>query len=684
MTPETGVYLCHNQSRIDAVRFKTRKLYWILPIALFIAFALWAGLETLRNLSFEAIPARPVEQIEFDENSLLYDFVNDIEVLEEKIDENIRGICSYIDGRYDCSDFRTVSLLRILYLFPDRLSEAQHKRIKETLLNFKYWMDEPGADSMCYWSENHQILFASAEYLAGQLWPEELFPNNGLIGRERQTRARRRILTWLEQRWKYGFTEWYSNVYYVEDIAALSNLIDFAGDPEIVMKATIIMDLLLFDIASQSWKGTFISNSGRLYEKHKKGGSGSSMNAVVQHIWGFPLGADERRGMDLNFIYNERYEVPDVIRAVGADEGSRVIRTSNGLDLTELKSEGLLGTEDPQIMMQWGMEAFTNPETIRNTLDIINRYKLLSQKDLNGFTSINYGLLRYSGLLPLLSRIMDPQTNGIAIQRSNSYMYRTDDYSLSTSQAYHPGSHGDQQHIWQATLSNELSIFTTHPAVLPEQNPPNGNSPTYWVGSGRLPHSVQEGNINMTLYRLPERPGPMEKSMLLFTHAWFPEGLFDEVILDERRIFARVDSTYVAVTGGELLSYIPDSGGDRQSEERNELIQTGKDTWWITELSSETEDGDFQSFLNRISGNPANFNPEASGGAGILSYRSAGKKYELEYNREFRINGNLIDTDYDRFDSPYVKVARNPDTVNISWEGHELFLDFNNMNRVAK
>ena len=33
---------------------------------------------------------------------------------------------------------------------------------------------EPGQD-MTYWSENHRILFATAEYLAGQFWPGEMF-----------------------------------------------------------------------------------------------------------------------------------------------------------------------------------------------------------------------------------------------------------------------------------------------------------------------------------------------------------------------------------------------------------------------------------------------------------------------------------------------------------------------------
>ena len=670
-----------------------RHLKWMIPAALVLILGIWIAADTLRNLSYEVVPARPAEKIPFDENGLLWAFANDEPVTEEEVDANIDGICTYIDGRYDCSDFRIVSLMRILYLYPDKLTDSQYERIKTTLLNFKYWMDEPGADSMCYWSENHQVLFATAELLAGQLWPDEVFSNNGMTGLERQEKAAERLHYWLDQRWDYGFIEWYSNVYYVEDIGPLANLIDFAEDGEIRRKATMIMDLLLYDLASQSWKGTFVSNSGRLYENNKKGGNGNSMKRVTQELFGYPQpGAEERKGMDLSFLFVENYEIPEVLRAIGRDEVTRIIRSTNGMNLDEIKEEGLIGMRTDQIMMQLGMESFTNPEVIANTVDIINRYDMLSQRDLNAFSMVNYGLLRHTGLLPVVSRILKPQSDGVSIQRSNSYMYRTPAYSLSTSQAYHPGTHGDQQHIWQATLSSELSIFTTHPAVMPGQGGPNGNSPLYWVGSGRLPHSVQHENVNLTVYRLPEKAGMMEKRMIHYTHLWFPEDRFDEVVADPTRIFGRVGDTYAAVSAGSPLEYGQEVLSDnRQQEileageelplERREVIQNGRDTWWITELSTAEKDGSFEAFMDRIRQNPINWDPTAAGGAGSLSYTSRGTTLEVDFGGDFRINGVVEDTEYPRYDAPYVRAPRKPDTITWSWGGHELFLDYRNLVR---
>src|SRR4029078_6348550 len=54
--------------------------------------------------------------------------------------------------------------------------------LEQCVLDFKYWRDEPGSDAMCYWSENHQILFHACEILAGQLYPERTFSNAGKTG----------------------------------------------------------------------------------------------------------------------------------------------------------------------------------------------------------------------------------------------------------------------------------------------------------------------------------------------------------------------------------------------------------------------------------------------------------------------------------------------------------------------
>ena len=87
----------------------------------------------------------------------------------------------YIEARNDCADCALHAFLRLLYQYRHnlRLSENLVECAQKTILGFKYWPDEPGEDAMCTWTENHYILFASAGYLAGQLFPEQIFVNSG-------------------------------------------------------------------------------------------------------------------------------------------------------------------------------------------------------------------------------------------------------------------------------------------------------------------------------------------------------------------------------------------------------------------------------------------------------------------------------------------------------------------------
>jgi hypothetical protein len=579
-----------------------------------------------------------------------------------------------VKRRGDTADFRLQPLTRVVYEYADSISSEELQQIKELFLGFKYWMDQPGQDSMCFWSENHQILFSAAEYLAGQRWPDEIFTNDGKTGAQHRDMACRRILLWLEQRWRYGFTEWYSNVYYVEDIAPLANLIDFAEDREIADKATIVMDLLLHDLATQSYRGVFLSTSGRMYEGKKNGNRGNSMRAVVEHIWGpgaFGYESPPRQGMDLCFIYNNKYQVPEVIRAIGLDPGPAVIRASTGLNVSELKGEDLIGLEDRQIMMQWAMEAFTNPEVIDNSMRYVDRHDMFQNKFLQGFQMLDIGPLRQYGLLPAVSLFLRPQSNGTAIQRANTYTYRTPDFMIATSQAYHPGAFGDQHHIWTATLSEEVSLFTTHPArplMLGDDTP--GNSPGYWVGNGRLPHCVQHNNIVLCLYDLDDEPGFLEQNVADFTHAFFPMDRLADVTIDGRFAFARHRNTLVAFIARYPLAYAEGSQED--------LIQSGVDGYWIFEASTLAEEGSMEAFQKRIRSSAITCRGRT------LQYTSAGDSLQVSFGGDFRVNRAVVDTQYPRFDSPYAQCPRKPRSIRIAHDGHVLELDFQHRLRVSR
>ena len=653
----------------------------IIFLAVLLAVGLLASviLDVLKNRAYSTTSVQMQITTALDENLLLYQLENDLDYSSESIEQ----ICMNLNNRYSDSDYRLPSLLRILFDYSDALLIDDLNLIKKTLLGYKYGMNDAGIDNMVFWSESHQILFAAAEYLTGQMFPDSIFTNAQLSGIEHMNRGRSKILTWLQQRWNYGFSEWLSPSTSAEVLAVLCNLVDFSQDEEIVIKSSMIIDLILFDIASNTVDGVFSAPGSSIIHNPVKQAPSPLQHIVEslsENIYRIPAtdtdfqnGTDPYPGLYLNFMYTNLYKIPQVLKSIIDDPEEIITKTSQGLSLQELRQENLIGQDIDQIMMQWGMQAYTNPTVFANTVKYIDNQALFSNEIFSSLKSVNFMLLKFPGMLNLLSRIGNPQTNGIAMQRGNIYSYKSEHYSMSTVQNYHPGTYGDRQLIWQAYLgdgSEGTRIFTTHPAITDEDTPPHGSSPGYWTGSGRLPHSIQEQNINMTIYILPKNKGLMEQELLHFTHAYIPENKFDEIILDENTLFARKGSVYVAVIGNNSLVYASGEIGNRY-----DLLQSGKTTYWITEISSADKDQSFPKFIKRLQENAISFKDNT------LSYSSAGNNYELSYGKEFKLNGNSVNTEYPRYESPYVTADRKPDTISISHNGRELFLDFDAMIR---
>jgi hypothetical protein len=177
-------------------------------------------------------------------------------------------------------------------------------------------------------------------------------------------------------------------------------------------------------------------------------------------------------------------------------------------------------------------------------MQMFNDWHLEDNNFLKDLKMINQPILRKLGLLPLLVRILNPATRGVAIERVNSYTYHQKEYMLSTAQNYHPKAFGDQQHLWQATLPNDVHLFSTHPGSPMFDDPARNFSPSYWVGNGINPLVVQEKNRVFMMYDLTPRKGFLERKRQGFIHFFVHFKLFDEVIQEEKGIYLRVQDTY--------------------------------------------------------------------------------------------------------------------------------------------
>jgi hypothetical protein len=328
------------------------------------------------------------------------------DVKEDVILQAIEGI----NQRKDCSDFYLAGLLGMMHRYSDdpAFPAALKGPLEACVLNFRYWADEPGADAMWFWSENHQILFHTCEILAGQLYPDRVFTNNGQTGAWHRQRGEERALSWLLRRGAGGFSEWDSNCYFEEDLLALSHLADLAESQPVYDLATVIMDKMFLTMALNSYRGVFGSTHGRTYTPHIKGGRGEATAGISRLMWGLGV-FNDRIMATVSLACMESYGFPRLIGDIAAD----------------LPPSGEM----------WNRERHA-------------------------------GTLEEGRDWP----IGRPGNRTIGDWEVNKVTYRTPDYMLCSAQDYHPGEPGVQEHIWQATFGPDAVVFVTHPPCLSEEN----------------------------------------------------------------------------------------------------------------------------------------------------------------------------------------------------------------------
>lgn len=175
-----------------------------------------------------------------------------------------------VENKEDCADFYLPQLIQLVIQYRKYLSEELYERIKKSILNFRYWIDEPGNDVMWYFSENHALLFHISQYLAGYLYPEDTFCASGKKGREQYRIGRERIEKWFNTFEQYGYAEWNSATYIPVDLIGFFVLYNVSPDQDIISRVTKALDFTFGIIKLNTFSGIMCSSYGRAYEETLK------------------------------------------------------------------------------------------------------------------------------------------------------------------------------------------------------------------------------------------------------------------------------------------------------------------------------------------------------------------------------------------------------------------------------
>ena len=224
-----------------------------------------------------------------------------------------------IDSRCDCADFEAVGLVHLLHRIPDdRWPDGLRDTVIDSLLGFKYWIDQPGLDAMCYFTENHQFVWHTAELLVGELFPDRTFGNAGRTGGQHAAHGRELAVTWMRRKLDGGFSEFDSNAYLAIDSLALCSLVEFADDIEVRELAECLLDKILLTLAANSWRGIHGAAHGRSYVPTLRSSRFEETAPIMWSLWG--MGSLNTAVLPATVLSTaRRYRVPAVVRAIATD-----------------------------------------------------------------------------------------------------------------------------------------------------------------------------------------------------------------------------------------------------------------------------------------------------------------------------------------------------------------------------
>ena len=586
----------------------------------------------------------------------------------------------------DCLDFTLNSLVRLIYLDINKniLSLEIKNKVYDAFRKTKYWYTEPNRDNMIYSTENHQILFHTAELLIGQLFPNDTFVNSGITGIEHVNHALPLIKRWLDWRAEFGFAEWHSITYYVEDIAALVNLVDFSEDPEIVYKAAMVLDIIAFSFANNYYKSRYATTHGRCYDHSKVGKSElspASRDSTTESTW-IMLGIGNHEPTDINNLAaialatSRCYAPPPILEDIAND----VLlynehKERNSINMNDGSVYNLSYNED-DLMFWMGMSANLAPQTIKEIFRWVDKYKINPNTiygpelvaDFFKISSFLHGvsLNEYSEKLKLF-------TQGVCLETSNTYTYRTPYYQLSGAQDHQKGMNSFQQHIWQATLDDNAFVYTNSPGGLTK------DFSQEYVG-GWSPRATLYKNVGIIQY--DRKTLPLEGELLLYfynlfsdnrfyTHAYFPRWAFDEVQQHGKWTFGAKGDGYIA-----LYSYRPTRWASNY-----ELRVDGYKNVWLVEMGSFEDHGSFNQFISAIQDSQIRITPRSLGYEVYYNSPSQGI-LDVSWDSPMYINGSEIDLGpYPRFDNEYCFQDFGSKTTIIEFNNQKLVLDFDNYSR---
>jgi hypothetical protein len=604
------------------------------------------------------------------------------------------------DNWKDTSDFDLMYLHWMLVLGRGVLDPAVIEAAEQRMVEFRYRWDDPlpvgRLDHKWFWSENHRLIFAVDEYLAGLALPERTFTVTGLTGEQHAERARPDLIEWIDERARFGFSEWHSNVYMLKNITPLVTLIELCDDEELIRLGTAALDLCLADVAMHLQRGSYGATRGRTYKKDK-------MSSLDEATFGTAklLFADTDQGWtntsDTGVTYfcgAERYRAPEVLRRIAISDRVSTSRERHGVPINPHETVspwpqpayGIQYDDPANLPFWWSQGALTTWQVVPSTLRAAKKYRLWDTDLFSGYDAIRKVATIGPAAAQATARELAPMAAFGLLSEANTYTWRSPEVMLSSVIDHRAGDARDQVHAWQATIDHNALVFTTHPQGPTPESLNWRDDSGYWTGSASMPSSVQHHNVAVHVYA-PAYESPTDPLLgPIFgyeheTHAYFPQDHFDEVVQVDGWTIGRRGDGYIALWSRrptEWRVHDPAVVATRGMMKPFDLLAPGgADNVWIVEVGRRAAHGEFADFIDMIASAEVEVTrPVRNQQRARYVSPSQG---ELTYSRPegLVVGGAPVPIgNHPRLESPWGEVCHLGKFLALSEAGHSLKIDF--------
>lgn len=617
-----------------------------------------------------------------------------------------QGSWDKIDSWADTRDFDLMYLHWLVHLGQGdtpmtRLDPAVVNAIRARMVANRYRYDDPlpegRLDQEWFWSENHRIIGLANEYLAGQRWPTDTFAVTGMTGAGHRDRSRPDILEWIDERARFGFFEWHSNVYLLKDVVPLLMLAEQADDAEVVTASAMALDLCLLDMAAHLQRGCFTAPRGRTYEKDK-------MHSFDEDTWGAQkfLFDDTDAGYTspnesgaVYFCAAQRYRPPRVMLDIARSEATSVVRERHGVYFdgsmpVQRNVWAPYGKDfrDPaNLTFWWSLGAVGMWPLAEAGVNAANTYRLWETE---GFEDINL-LAMLNDYDPVKLRDWEQQRSAVInfgfLSEANTYAWRHPEVSLASVIDHRKGEMRDQAHAWQAAIDEGAMVFTTHPTTEPANTADwsRANAPAYWTGSASLPRSAQFERTAIHIYdpAWDQSTDPLVWMVLGYrdyTHAYFPQDRFDRVVQAGNWTVGQRRGGYIALWSWRDVAWRdhgPEVYAARGFTDSFDLVAAGgPDNVWIVECGTTADDGSLEDFVASLQADTPVVDKDASGFHTSWVSPSAGA-VTFGWEGDFTVGGVAQPLGgFPRHESPWGTIPRESMTYELHTPGGRWAADF--------